>query len=66
MTFTLEERTKIKAMLLHLIKQKHGQSGGHCGFLINELNPILEDLVKDGEITKRPTININQYFLTTK
>lgn len=64
MQFTPDETNKLKAMLLFLIKRKHKSSNGHSGFLITELNTILQDMVKDGDIELRPTINTNQYFLT--
>lgn len=66
MEFTSDETKKLKAMLLYLVQKKHKQSEGHCGFNTNELNPILEELEADGEIIKRPTINSDRYFLTTK
>ena len=63
MTFTPEEITKLKTMFLFIIKRKHKESDGHCGFHISELNPILEELEQEGKIELRPTINSNQYFL---
>lgn len=63
MNYTPEETKKIKAMLLFLIKRKHKSSAGHGGFLITELNPILEELKEEGVIELKPTINTNQYFL---
>lgn len=66
MTFTPKETKKLKAMLLFLVKKKYNESGGHCGFHIMELKPILEELEKDGEIKLRQTINNNQYFLNNK
>jgi hypothetical protein len=66
MTFTPDETTKLKAMLLYLAKKKHQVSDGKCGFLANELDPILDELVREGQLTLRPTINSNQYFLNLK
>ncbi len=63
MNFTPEEIGKLKAMLLFLIKKKARESGGHGGFHIHELNPILESLANDGEVISRPTINHIKYFL---
>lgn len=63
MTFTEEEKTKLKAIMLFLVKKKHNDSDGHNGFHIIELNPILEELEKEGKIKLRPTINLNQYFI---
>lgn len=66
MTFTPEETKKLKAMLLYMVEKKHQQSEGHCGFHAIDLNPILEELEKDGNIVKRPTVNSERYFLTIK
>lgn len=66
MTFSEEETKKLKAMFLFIIKRKHKESGGHGGFHVMELEPILEELEKDGEITLRRTINNDRYFLTLK
>lgn len=66
MTFTSEEIKKLKAMFLFVIKRKHNESGGHCGFHIMELNEILEELEKEGQIQLRKTIHKDKYFLTNK
>jgi len=66
MQFTTEETTKIKAMLLYVVRKKQMESDFKCGFHITELNIILEELVKEGKIIKRPTINNDKYFLTNK
>lgn len=63
MEFTPEETQKLKAMMLFLVKKKHKQSDGHCGFHISELQPFLDALELEGSITLRPTINTHQYFL---
>ncbi|MBD0822615.1 hypothetical protein [Aestuariibaculum marinum] len=63
MTFTPEETSKIKAMLLYIIKQNEKQTGGHGGFHITDLNPLLEDLEKEGKIKLRRTIHNSKYFL---
>lgn len=66
MEFTPEEKEKLKAMFLFVVKKKHRASGGHCGFQMRDLNPILEELEAEGKIELRPTINCNQYFLKPK
>lgn len=66
MTFTPEETQKLKAMMLFLVKKKHKQSDGHCGFHISELQPFLDELEQEGSITLRPTINTNKYFLNNQ
>ncbi|MBW2961294.1 hypothetical protein [Mesonia aestuariivivens] len=63
MQYTDEEISKLKAMLLFLVKKKHNESDGHCGFHINELEPVLKQLEEDGEVETRPTINTRMYFL---
>lgn len=63
MQFNEEETAKLKAMLGFLIKKKHRESNGKCGFHIMELQPLLDDMVAEGVITKRPTINNSQYFI---
>lgn len=63
MNFTPEENTKLKAMLIFLMKKKHRESDGKCGFHLSELQPILDELSDDGVIHKRPTINNNKYFI---
>lgn len=63
MQFTLEEKEKLKTMLLFLIKRKAKESAGHCGFALNELNPVLDELVNENKADLRPTINSNKYFL---
>jgi len=66
MEFTPEETEKLKAMMMFVIKKKHNQSGGHSGFHVSDLNPILEDMEKEGKIQVRRTINLDRYFLTKK
>ena len=66
MTFTPDETKKLKAMLLYMVTKKHNESAGHCGFQLNELEPILEELSKEGNVQKRTTIHNDQYFLTPK
>ena len=63
MTFNQEEISKLKAMLLFLVKKKHKESDGHSGFHINELEPVLKQLEEDGEVETHPTINTRMYFL---
>ena len=65
MQFTPDEMTRIKNMLKFLVKRKSEESGSHCGFHPNELNPLLDELVEEGEISRRDTIHSNKYFLTT-
>lgn len=65
MTFTPEETTKLKAMMLYLVKKKHSESDGNCGFSLVDLVSILEELETEGIIKSRPTIGQNRYFLTT-
>lgn len=63
MDFTPEEKQKVKAMLIFLVKKKHKSSGGHCGFHPIELLELLEELVIDGEIISRDTIHAKRYYL---
>lgn len=63
MTYSPEEISKIKAMLLFLVKKKQKESDGHCGFHLKELEPILIGMEKEGSIETRPTINSRMYFL---
>ena len=63
MQFSEEETKKLKAMFLFIVKRKHKSSEGKCGFNMKELEPILDELEKEGQIKKRPTINSNAYFL---
>ena len=63
MQYTDEEISKLKAMLLFLVKKKHNESDGHSGFHINELEPVLKQLEEDGEVETHPTINTRMYFL---
>ncbi|HET8885581.1 MAG TPA: hypothetical protein VFM70_04420 [Salinimicrobium sp.] len=66
MTFTTEEKAEIKEVLLFLIERKSEESGGHGGFHLLELNPILNEMVEEGVILERDTIHCNKYFLTDK
>jgi len=66
MQFNPEETQKLKAMLTFLVKKKHGESGGHCGFHITELQPILDELANEGIVIARPTIHNTQYFLNDR
>jgi len=63
MEFTPKEKNELKAMLRFLIAKKDKESAGHCGFHINELDPILEEMVKEGTIKIKDTIHSNKYFL---
>lgn len=65
MNFTPEEQDKLKTMLTFLIKRKHVESGGHCGFTPRELEPILDDMVDEGLLVKRNTIHNYQYFINS-
>ena len=66
MTFTPEETEKIKTMFKFIVKKQSKESDGKSGFTLNQLKPILEELEAENQIIKRPTINGNAYFLTTK
>lgn len=66
MNFTPEETKKLKAMFQFIVKKKQIQSDGHSGFDLRDLEPILEDMEKDGTILKRRTINTEKYFLNLK
>jgi len=57
-----DEIQNLKENLLYLIEKKHEQSGGNNGFSLNELKPILEELVKEEKVAIRPTINSQMYF----
>lgn len=63
MEYTPEEKAKIKAMFKYLVSKKDKVSGGHCGFGLIELQPILEEMVQEGEIITRPTIHNYKYFI---
>ncbi|PHQ27873.1 hypothetical protein [Leeuwenhoekiella nanhaiensis] len=63
MQFSPEEIEKLKTMMLFLIRRKSNESAGHCGFHLKELEPILQQLVDEGKVELRPTINNNKYFL---
>lgn len=63
MQFTPEETEKLKTMFLFILKKKHKEGNGHCGFHLMELQPILEELEKDGKIIIRKTINNDRFFL---
>lgn len=65
-TFTPEETKKLKNMFTFIIKKKHIESDGNCGFGLMELQSILDELTADGTIVKRPTINSEKYFLNLK
>lgn len=64
MQFTPEEKESIKKMLFFLVKRKHNESGGHCGFHPIELLENLEELVNEGQLKARDTINSRMYFLS--
>ncbi|SOC79846.1 hypothetical protein SAMN06296241_1384 [Salinimicrobium sediminis] len=64
MQFSPEEKNKLKAMLLFLVKRKSKESGGHCGFHVNELNPFLDELVEEKKIKSRDTLHSNKFFLS--
>ncbi|WP_179022029.1 hypothetical protein [Winogradskyella forsetii] len=66
MNFTPEETESIKKMFKFIVKKQHEFSDGKSGFRLNQLLPILEELEKETQIIKRPTINSYAYFLTTK
>lgn len=63
MEFTPEENQKLKAMFKFIVKKKHIESNGSCGFHLMDLQPILDELEADGTIKMRPTINVDKYFL---
>lgn len=63
MAFTAEEIQKLKAMFKFIVKKKHIDSNGSCGFHLMDLQPILDELEADGTIKMRPTINVDKYFL---
>lgn len=63
MQFTPTEKEKLKAMVMYLVKKKHKTSDGHCGFHFSQLNKILDELVDEGKLQLRSTINTNKYFL---
>ena len=63
MQFSHDEMTRIKNMLKFLVKRKSEESGGHCGFHVNELNPILDELVEEGQLQSRDTLHSNKFFI---
>ncbi len=65
MEFTPEEKQSVKTMLHFLVKRKHKNSGGHCGFHPIELLELLEELVQEEKIKARDTIHARRYFLIT-
>ena len=66
MNLTPEETEKLKATAMYLVKKRHNESHGKCGFALIELREIFEGLIEDGKIIKRPAIHGNIYFLNTK
>lgn len=62
MQLTPEETEKVKVMLSYLIDKKHDQTGGHSGFHPREFEPVLQEMVNDGAIEQRETINSKMYF----
>lgn len=64
MQYSSDEIKKLKAMLLYLVQKLDKKSDGHSGFHVKELEPILDDMVKDGVLQKRQTIHVDKYFLT--
>ncbi len=66
MQYTPDEIKKLKAMLLYLDQKLDKSSEGHNGFHEREFRPILDEMVDDGTIEKRNTINAYKYFLTKK
>lgn len=63
MQFTPDETKKLEAMILFLVKKTYNESGGHCGFNVQDLQPIVDNLEAKGEIKARRTIHSNRYFL---
>lgn len=63
MDFTEDEKQSLKKMIVFLAKKRYRSSGGHSGFDSKIIDPILQELVQDGVIELRPTINKDQYFL---
>lgn len=63
MNFTPEEKDSLKKMMLFVAKKRFRESGGHSGFDANDLTPILDELVADGLLIKRPTIHKSKYFI---
>jgi hypothetical protein len=55
-------------MCQYLVEKKHKYSGGSNGLSTIQLNnmfvSILEELVKENKLIKRPTIHGESYFLT--
>lgn len=65
MTFTPEEIQKLETMFMFLVQKKHNISDGNCGFHLNDLQPILDNLEAQGKIKLRPTINSSKYFINS-
>lgn len=63
MEFTPKQKNAVKDMLRSLIGEKDKQSGGHCGFHLSELNPLLEEMQQEGTIKIRQTLHNDQCFL---
>lgn len=63
MKFTETEKERLKEMLLYLIKQKEKQSGGHNGFTLFDLRPIIQKLEEEGKIKSRKAKSGVRYFI---
>ncbi len=62
MNLSPEELNDVKEVLQFLVKKKSEATGGHGGFSPKNLEPILENMEKEGLIKSRPTINGIGYF----
>lgn len=64
MQFDKQELEKLKSMFRYLIEKKEKESGGHNGFCLLELIPVLDEMTNENTITKRETPTRTIYFLT--
>ena len=62
--FTAEQTASVKRMFKVLIDHKEQTTKG--GFLPKDLTPILDEMVIEQTILKRPTVHGVRYFINLK
>lgn len=67
MEFTAEEREKLKKVMMFLVRRRHNDSGGHCGFhpvdFLKTMGGLMEDLTAEGQVDERDSLHTKRYFL---